>query len=98
MSKWDKFLFGILLPIAAMVVGLILIMSTETNAGAAGFAALGIMLGALIVSPVVLLVNVFVVLLGGNTPAECFKRGMIAPGIVLIGAVIYQTGLWDALT
>ena len=86
MSKWDKVLFGVLLPIGVMVFGLVLIMNTETGAGAAEFAALGIMLGALIVSPFVVIVNVFVALQGGDTPAACFRQGMIAPGIVLIGA------------
>lgn len=59
-----------------MFVGLLIIMNFETGAGAAEFAALGIFLGAVIVTPVVL----------------------IAPSVVLVGAIVYQTGLWDAIT
>lgn len=29
--------------------------------------------------------------------AECFKRGMIVPGVVMLVAVLYQLGLVDAI-
>ena len=96
--KRDRLIYGTLLPIGIMVAALFLIMLADTGASAAEFASLGIMLGAIVVSPIVLVVNLVLSFQGGNTPAQCFKRGMIAPGIVLLGAIIYQTGLWDAIT
>ena len=53
----------------------------------------------LIISPTIpLLVNNVIILQDIQTKKSCFVRGMIAPGIVLIGAVVYQSGLWDKLT
>ena len=81
-----------------MVLGLLIIMNSETGAGAAEFAALGIFLGVVIVSPFVLIANVLLAFLKAGSSMECFIRGMIVPGLVLVGAVVYQTGLWDAMT
>ncbi len=94
----DKLLFGVVLPVVAMVVGLFLVMLADTRAAAAEFASLGILLGAITVMPVVLIINLVLAFQPAETSAVCLRRGMIAPGIVVIGAVIYQTGLWDALT
>lgn len=98
LRKRDKLIFGVVLPIVVMIVGLRLIMSFETGAGAAEFAALGIFLGAIIVAPVVLILNVVIAFQNIGSTTDCFWRGMIVPSVVLIGAVVYQTGLWDAIT
>ena len=73
-------------------------MNAETGAGAAEFASLGILLGAITTAPVVLIVNLALAFRPVVTRTACFWRGMIAPGVVLIGAIVYQTGLWDRLT
>ena len=98
LRKRDRLIFGVLLPIGIMVAGLLVIMNLPTGAGAAEFAALGIMLGAITVAPVVLIVNLTVAFQDVETPLDCFKRGMVVPGIVLVGAFVYQIGLWDAIT
>ena len=98
LRKRDRLIFGVLLPIAIMIGGLVIIMNLPTGAGAAEFAALGVMLGAITVAPIVLLVNLVVAFQDVETPSACFKRGMIAPGTILIGAFVYQIGLWDAIT
>ena len=97
LRKRDRLIFGVLLPIAIMVVGLLIIMTFETRAGAAEFAALGIFLVAIAVSPFVLIANLIIAFQVETTRSQCFKRGMVAPGIVMIGAFLYQLGLWDAL-
>ncbi len=93
----DRLLYGVVLPIAIMVAALFAIMHADTGAAAAEFASLGIFLGTIIAAPVVLIVNLFAAFQPANRPMNCFKRGMIAPGIVVIGAIVYQTGLWDAI-
>ena len=98
LRKRDRLIYGVVLPIVVMVFGLLIIMNVETGAGAAEFAALGIFLGVVIVSPFVLISNLLLALLNVGSSIECFVRGMIVPGLVLIGAVVYQTGLWDAIT
>jgi len=98
LRKRHRLIYGVLLPIVIMVAGLLVIMSVDSGAGAAEFAALGIMLGTIIVSPVVLTINFILAFQNADSPKQCFTRGMIAPGIVLIGAVVCQTGLWDAIT
>ena len=97
LRKRDRFLYGVLLPIAIMVVGLLIIMTFDTRAGAAEFAALGIFLVAIAVSPFVLLVNFVIAFQVDATKGQCFKRGMIAPGIVMVCAFLYQLGLLDAI-
>lgn len=94
----DRIIYGIVLPVGVMIVGLLLIMSVESSAAAAEFAALGIMLGAIIAAPIMLAITTFLAFQPVTTPAACFVRGMIAPGIVLVGAVAYQAGLWDAVS
>ena len=81
-----------------MVLALLVIMHADTGAGAAEFASLGIMLGALTAAPVVLIMNLVFAFQPAETPMVSFRRGMVAPGIVIIGAIVYQTGLWDAIT
>lgn len=81
-----------------MTFGLLIIMNVKTGAGAAEFAALGIFVGAVIVLPIVVILNLFIAFQNAGSSLECFVRGMIVPGFVLIGAIVYQTGLWDAIT
>ena len=97
-GTWDRLLFGVIMPIGVMALALFLVMLTDTKAGAAEFAALGIFLGAIIVTPVVLIVNLVLAFQTAETSMVCLKRGLVAPGIVVIGAIVYQTGIWDALT
>ena len=97
LRKRDRLIFGVLLPIAIMVIGLLIIMTIDTRAGAAEFAALGIFLVAIAVSPIVLIANLVVAFQVETTRSQCFRRGMIAPGIVTLGAFLYQLGLLDAL-
>ncbi len=94
----DRLLYGVVLPIAIMAAALFLIMHADTRAGAAEFAALGIFLGAIIAAPVVLIMNIVLAFQTSETPKACFKRGMIAPTVVIVGAIVYQSGLWDALS
>ena len=98
LRKRDRLIYGVVLPIVVMTVGLLVIMNFETGAGAAKFAALGIFLGAVIVTPFVLILNSFIAFQNVGSAKKCFWRGMIVPLVVLIGAIVYQTGLWDAIT
>lgn len=97
LRKRDRLIYGVLLPFGVMIAGLLFIMNLDSGASAAGFAALGILVGAIVVAPFALAANFLLAFQGGDTRGQCFRRGMIAPGIVLIGALVYQTGLWDAL-
>ena len=87
-----------LLPIVIMAAALFIIMHADTGAAAAEFAALGIFLGAIIAAPVVLITNLVLAFQDSETAKACFKRGMIAPAVVIVAAIVYQTGLWDVLT
>ena len=98
LSTWGRLLYGVLLPIVIMSAALLIIMHADSGAGAAEFAALGIFLGAIIAAPVVLIINLVLAFQTSETGGDCFKRGMIMPGIVIIGAIVYQTGLWDMIS
>lgn len=98
LAKRDRLIYGVLLPIGAMIIGIFVIMQVTSGADAAEFASLGVMLGTIVVLPIVLTVNGVLAFRPADSPKACFKRGMIAPTIILAGAIIYQTGLWDALT
>ena len=97
LRRRDRLIFGVLLPILAMAGGLFIIMLMDTSAGAAEFAALGIFLMAIAISPIVLIINSVVAFQNQTTRGDCFKRGMIFPGIVMVAAFLYQLGLLDAL-
>ncbi len=98
LRKRDRLLYGVILPIGIMAFCLFLVMLTDTRAGAAEFAALGIFLGAIIVTPVVLLVNLVLAFQAADTAKVCLNRGMIEPVIVVIFSILFQALLWDALT
>ena len=98
LCKRDRLIYGIIVPVAIMIAGIFVIMQVDSGANAAEFASLGVMLGTVVALPIVLTVNGVLAFQPADTPAACFKRGMIAPGIVMAGAIVYQTGLWDALT
>lgn len=97
-KTWERLLFGLLLPVVVQAVGMFIIASFDSRAGAAEFAALGIFFMLLFSLPVVLLINFLLALWQAETRKACFLRGMILPGLVLIATVIYQTGLWDKWT
>lgn len=97
LRKRDKLIYGVFLPIVVMIIGLVIVMNFETGAGAAEFAALGIFLGAIIVTPIVLILNLLIAFQNTGSTTDYFKRGMIIPGLVLIASIVYQTGLWDAI-
>ena len=98
LKAWERLFFGVLLPVLVMAAALFVTMLTDTRAGAAEFAALGIFLVAITAAPVVLIVNLVLAFQPSPSRKACFKRGMIAPGVVIVAAIAYQTGLWDAVT
>lgn len=80
-----------------MIVGLLFIMTFDSRSGAAEFAALGIYLAAIAVSPFVLITNLVIAFQVDSTKGRCFKLGMIAPGFVMIAAILFQLGLLDGI-
>lgn len=70
--------------------------SVDSSAAAAEFAALGVFFVLLGAIPTTIVVNL-IVLKGSGATIEHFKRGMIAPAIFLVWAIIYQIGLWDRI-
>ena len=98
LRKRERFVFGVLLPVAIMVVGMLGIANVESRASAAEFAALAVFFMLLVALPITLVVNAAVMLQKAESVRQCFIRGMVLPGIVMLAAVVYQSGLWDALT
>lgn len=98
MRKRDRLIFGVFLPNVILVVGMLIIANMESGAKAAEFGGLAVFFMLLISLPVTLTVNSLMLLQSSETAISCFTRGMIPPGLVLIAAGIYQSGLWDKLT
>ena len=73
-------------------------MSIDSRAGAAEFAALAILFMLVIAVPITLVVNLAVMTSNAETRGQYFARGMVVPALVLIFAIIYQSGLWNMLT
>ena len=88
---------GVGLPLAVLAVGMLLLASVDSSAGAAEFAALGVFFVLLAAIPVTVIGNLLLLAPSG-TWLDHFKRGMILPGLFLAWAVLYQTGLWDQWT
>ena len=91
---WERFSFGILLPLLAMSVMLFAVMAMDSQSGAAEFAALGIFLGTLVVAPFLLIVMIILAMRPAISRGACFKRGIVAPAFVVVGAVLFQLGLF----
>lgn len=98
LRKRDRFIYGLLFPIVVMIVGMLAIANVESGAAAAEFAALGVFFMLLVALPITLVVNAAVILQEVKSKKDCFMRGMVVPGIVLLAAIVYQSGLWDRLT
>lgn len=93
-NGWEKFGFGIVLPLLAMSVMLFAVMAMDSASGAAEFAALGIFLITLTIAPFLIIIMVVVAIRPATSRIACFKRGMVAPSIVVLGAFLFQLGLF----
>ena len=98
LRKRDRFIYGVLLPVLIMIVGMLVIANVESDAAAAEFGALAVFFMLLVALPVTLVVNAAVMLQKAGNAKQCFTRGMLLPGFVLLAAIVYQSGLWDRLT
>lgn len=94
LSTWEKLGFGILLPLLVMSIMLFIVMAMDSASGAAEFAALGIFLITLTIAPFLLIILIILALRPANSRSACFKRGMIAPSLVVLGAFLFQLGLF----
>lgn len=94
----DRWVFGMLLPLVVLVVGMLGIASLDSRAGAAEFAGLGVFFMLLFSLPFVLVINPLLIFGNVDSRKTCFRRGMILPAIVFVAALAYQSGLWDRLT
>ena len=98
MLSWrERLLFGLVYPVLILIAVLLVIMQLTSGAAAAEFASLGVMLGAIIVAPLVLMVNVVLAWNTSGTRKDCFIRGMILPSLVAVIALSYQLGALDAV-
>lgn len=93
----SKLLGGVVGPLAALIVGMLALANVSSSAKAAEFAALGVFFVLIFAIPTTLVGNLLLLRASG-TPLDHFKRGMILPGLFLLWAIVYQTGLWDRLT
>ena len=93
-SRWEKFCFGFLLPLLTMMFLLFIVMTMDSNSGAAEFAALGIFLVTLTIAPFLFVVMAIVAMRPANNRFQCIKRAMVAPGLVVLGAILFQFGLF----
>ena len=94
----DRWVFGMLLPLVILFVGMLGIASLDSRAGAAEFAGLGVFFMLLFSLPFVLVINPLLVFGNVESRKACFWRGMILPAVVFLAAIVYQSGLWDRLT
>lgn len=76
---------------------MLLLANVDSSAKAAEFAGLGVLFLLIFALPITLIGNILLLKTAGSG-REHFKRGMILPGAFFMSAVIYQSGLWDALT
>lgn len=92
----ERISFGIVLPMLVATAALLVIMRLPSSASAAEFAGLGVMLGAIIISPALVIINGILAWGRHSGKISCFLKGMLFPGLVILGALAYQLGLVDA--
>ncbi len=98
MLTWrERLLFGLVYPVLILVAALLVVMQLPSGAAAAEFASLGVMLGAIVFAPVLLIGNGVLAWTANGTRRECFIRGMILPCLVVATALGYQLGLLDLI-
>jgi hypothetical protein len=90
--------YGVLLPNAILIAGMLFIASLESGAGAAEFGGLAVFFILLFSLPLTLVVNAIMLLRNPKSIASCFGFAMIPIALVLIAGIVYQSGLWDKLT
>ncbi len=98
LSKRVKFIYGLLIPIAILIIGMLIIANVDSGASAAEFAGLAVFFMLLISLPITIVLNTVLMFKNFHTPIACLGRGMIIPVLILISAIVYQSGLWDKLT
>jgi hypothetical protein len=98
LRKRDLVIFGILLPNLVLVVAMLAIAKMNSGADAGEFGGLAVFFMLLISLPITLTANSLMLLRDCESVSSCFRFAMIPPGLVLLAAVIYQSGLWDAIT
>jgi hypothetical protein len=96
--KRDLVIFGVLLPNIILVVAMLAIAKMNSRADAGEFGGLAVFFMLLISLPITLTTNALMLLRGYESVSLCFRFAMTPPGLVLLAAVIYQSGLWDAIT
>ena len=98
LSKRVKFIYGLLIPIAILIIGMLIIANVDSGASAAEFAGLAVFFMLLISLPITIVLNTVLMFKNFHTPKACLSRGVIIPVLILILAIVYQSGLWDKLT
>lgn len=98
MRKRERLLYGLLLPNVVLVIGMLIIANMDSGASAAEFGGLAVFFMLLASLPITLTTNAVMLAQDPKSATSCFARGMIPAGLVLITAVVYQSGLWDKLT
>ena len=98
LRKRDLAIFGVLLPNIILVVGMLIIARMDSGASAAEFGGLAVFFMLLISLPITLTANSLMLLRDYQSVSSCFRFAMIPPGIVILAAIIYQSGLWDEIT
>lgn len=94
---YSRVLGGVIYPLAVPTFGMLLLVHVDSSAKAAEFGGLAVSFVSLFATPTTLVGNLMLLKSSGST-LHHFRRGMILPGIFLVWAVVYQTGLWDRLT
>lgn len=94
LTRKERWVFSIILPILALTVGYFLVLMTADGAGSSiGFRAIG----ALIAFPAAILItfaiNLLIAFPGEVSRSSSFAVGMIAPILVIVAEYVY---LWQA--
>ena len=88
-------IFGLVLPIVAEILGVLVIATTNSGAYAEGFAGIVLLVMLIIGAPLTLFGNALIV---SRSPAEkvaYLRKGMILPVLFLGACLVYYTGFWD---
>ena len=95
LNRKERWIFSILLPICALIVGYLLVLATTDGEGSSiGFRAIGALIALPVVILVTFLVNFLIAFPRTRSRSSSFAVGMVMPVVAVVVEYVYLWQVW----